>query len=447
MAANNNLGVPVRKAHIALYLNFFRGRCILDENLVAGIFRSEEYAVLPGLFHTGKANLEFLVLLRAYIEFYLALCKEDALAVTLYPPFELCAVYGGEVITVEDLEHAVFKVFGAYAKVLVDVLHLIECGMRITVRVHYAVAAEVLVGRRILSVVSAVGPATFFVVQALVHPVPDKTALEVGVAVELLPHEVHGAVGVTHGVGVLAKDNGAVTEVFSHLLEPLGVRIHGVDEVRIILEHCPLIYHGPVLAILFQGFQELVGLIEVYAVTGLVAKGEDGYAGVVGRAPVHVEGTVNMLCEPFRLVAKGLVQGITHTVAFNVAFVVYVEAKGIAELIELTRLGIVAGADGVDVGLPHEEKVLEDVLLGCIMTGVGVMLMEVHALELDGLAVHEECVDKAAVSVRDLLHLKAAESHVEAGVFPVHPEKEGVQLRSFGAPAANGRDSVGYRCH
>ena len=81
------------------------------------------------------------------------------------------------------------------------------------------------------------------------------------------------------------------------------------------------------------------------------------------------------------------------------------------------------------------------------MTGVGVVFMEIHTLELDWLAVHKEGVDRAAVSVRDLLHLKASESHVEAGVFPVHPEKEGVQLRSFGAPAANGRDSVGYRCH
>ena len=78
------------------------------------------------------------------------------------------------------------------------------------------------------------------------------------------------------------------------------------------------------------------------------------------------------------------------------------------------------------------------------MAGVGVVLVHVHALELDGLPVHEQGLH-VAFPVLDRGDLDAAEAHVEAGVFPVDLQEEGVQLRSFGRPGPHARKGVGGR--
>ena len=82
-------------------------------------------------------------------------------------------------------------------------LNFIEGGMRLPVGVHDAVAAKIGVGAVRVPVVSAVGPAPLFVVQALVHPVPDKAALQLGIGIDGLPLEVQRAGGIAHGMGVL----------------------------------------------------------------------------------------------------------------------------------------------------------------------------------------------------------------------------------------------------
>ncbi len=46
--------------------------------------------------------------------------------------------------------------------------------------------------------------------------------------------------------------------------------------------------------------------------------------------------------------------------------------------------------------------------------------------------------------IGNLYNLQAAEAHVEAGVFPVYPEQEGIQLGRFGRPQAGAGNSVTY---
>ena len=91
---------------------------------------------------------------------------------------------------------------------------LVGAGVRLPVRADEAVAQEVSVAGRVDTVVSAVSPvpAAFSVdlEQALVYPVPDKSALEVVVLVDLLPLEVKRTGGVAHGVGILRRYYGPV---------------------------------------------------------------------------------------------------------------------------------------------------------------------------------------------------------------------------------------------
>ena len=147
-----------------------------------------------------------------------------------------------------------------------------------------------------------------------------------------------------------------------------------------------------------------------------------------------------MLGIPFRLVAQGFGEVVAHAMAFDVGFVVHVETQGVAEFVEFPLLGIVAGADGVNIAKLHELEVFQNVLPGGVVAGIGVVLMQVHSFELDGLSVHQEGLH-LPFPIPDRGNLQAAETHVEAGVFPVHAQQEGVELGGFGAPAADIRQA------
>ena len=151
-----------------------------------------------------------------------------------------------------------------------------------------------------------------------------------------------------------------------------------------------------------------------------------------------------MLGLPGSVVAEGPVQLVAHTMGLDVRLVIDVEAQAVTEFVKLPRLGIVAGPDGVDVRHLHEFQVFQDVLLGLVVAGVGVVLMHVHTLELDRLPVHEQGLH-VTLPVLDGGDFNAAEAHVEAGVFSVDLQEEGVQFRRFGRPGTDVRDTVGDR--
>ena len=131
---------------------------------------------------------------------------------------------------------------------------------------------------------------------------------------------------------------------------------------------------------------------------------------------------------------------------FDIGFVIHIETQGVAELVELPLLGIVAGADGVDIAKLHELQVFQDVLPGGVVAGIGVVLMQVHALEFHGLAVHQEGLH-VLFPVLDGSNLQAAETHMETGVFPVYAQHQGVELGGFGAPAADARKAFHHGFH
>ena len=429
-----------------LHEDFVRGDdgALGEQRQRAGGFRLEEDPVLAAFAELPFRNLhgEFLGTLGRGGEGQLAF--PDRLSVPLEAPADRIVAQILEIEPVLNSVSAFLRGDAGDGDVLVDVLDLIVAGMRVAVRIDDSVAQEVRVGGGVHAVIAAVGPSLLGVVQALVHPVPDESALQMRVGVNLFPLEVEGAGGVAHRVGVFGGDDRPAALLLAHPGEPVGAGVLRDEHVRVPFPFRPFVAHGTVLAVLLQGFQHAVGLVEVHAVAGLVAEGEDGHARIVRRAVVHVQDAVQVLGLPGGVVAEGAVQLVAHAVGLDVRLVIDIEAEAVAELVELPRLRVVAGADGVDVGHLHEFQVLQDVLPGLVVAGVGVVLMHVNALELDGLPVHEQGLH-VAFPVLDGGDLDAAEAHVETGVFPVDLQEEGVQLGRFGRPFPHVRDGVGHR--
>ena len=76
--------------------------------------------------------------------------------------------------------------------------------------------------------------------------------------------------------------------------------------------------------------------------------------------------------------------------ALLVGFVHYVHSIFVAELVPAWVVGVVAGADKVYVSLFHQLQVLAHHGFGQGAAGAGVVLVAVHAFELDHLAVYLE---------------------------------------------------------
>ena len=85
-----------------------------------------------------------------------------------------------------------------------------------------------------------------------------------------------------------------------------------------------------------------------------------------------------------------LAEIVAPAVRLDVGLVVNVKADLVAEFVELPVLRIVAETYRIDIVGLHQLQVLAAKLSRDIMTGSLVMLVDIDALELDRLAVHEE---------------------------------------------------------
>src|SRR5690606_32317902 len=94
-------------------------------------------------------------------------------------------------------------------KELLGTLRLVKGGVRSAIGKHQPVEAELTVVG-LIAKIAAVGPecrAVFrFFRQRLIDPVPDKSALQPGMAAECLPVAGKAAKAVAHRVSILAQD-------------------------------------------------------------------------------------------------------------------------------------------------------------------------------------------------------------------------------------------------
>ena len=129
------------------------------------------------------------------------------------------------------------------------------------------------------------------------------------------------------------------------------------------------------------------GFLDVLPIAGFIAHGPQQHAGVIGVGddpawhPVQHRFLVVRVPHEQGHAALFSVQG-PRAVGFQVRFANDIEAIFVRQLIEARRVGVVAGADGVDVVLLHQAHIPQNVL-----PGHGVTRLRIAVVAVD--AVHE----------------------------------------------------------
>ena len=147
---------------------------------------------------------------------------------------------------------------------------------------------------------------------------------------------------------------------------------------------------------------------------------------------MHTEGVGGV---PVRLVVQAL-RVAAELVGLDVGLVHHINTKLVADLIPTRVVGIVGGADGVEVALLDPEGILLHLLLGHVTAAVGVHLVAVDAPQLSADAIDEE--------LALLAHLDAAEAKLEGACVTVgEGEGSGVKVRRLGSPTGHVLDGAG----
>ena len=170
---------------------------------------------------------------------------------------------------------------------------------------------------------------------------------------------------------------------------------------------------------------------------------------------VHVDSTVHVWLQPFRVVTQctTLAQVVVHTVAFDIGFVIDIDTQFVAKVIELVALRIVAEANSVQVVLLHQFEVLTHQFFGYIVAGFGIMFVDVHPFQLDGLSVDEETYVWFAIFALfiDFLDFETTETYAIRNHFChlvafLQRDEELVEVRMFRSPGLYVRD-FGFKTH
>ena len=283
---------------------------------------------------------------------------------------------------------------------------------------------EVITGAHLLDAI----PEFQRFIDGLVHPVPD-AASDGGIA---LLHRLHVLLeisyGITHGMGILTEEHRLIlsTGVLGH---PVHRGVHLAVEVTVgvasetLAVACPLIMDGTGAV---HAVCHLIAVLEVAAASGFVAQAPHDDAGVVDVAR-H---------EPLDAVAEGRNPGchVRDTLVgmvFEVSLIAAVESVVVEHGIHACIVGIVAGADGIDVVLLHEQDILQHGShrhgTACLRVGV----VPVRTLEHDTPSVDVE--QRTAYLHLTYAHL-GGEGHLIAAVGIALHHMERVEVGKFCRP-------------
>ena len=126
--------------------------------------------------------------------------------------------------------------------------------------------------------------------------------------------------------------------------------------------------------------------IVVHPVTAFVAEAPFDDAGMVAVALHHSCPALDECAAVPRVVADAGVVGV----ALDVRLVDHVHAQFVAEVVEGSVVGVVRGANGGDVVGAHHLEIGADIGRGERLTAVGMMVVAVHTVDPDRLAVHQQ---------------------------------------------------------
>ena len=131
---------------------------------------------------------------------------------------------------------------------------------------------------------------------------------------------------------------------------------------------------------------------DILAVAGFIAERPKAHACVTAVAQNHAARTVyDCLAPGLRAAGHAFA---AHAVTFHVALIHDIKTHLIAQVVKPRRIGIVTGADGVDICLLHQQQILIDPLFGNIPRRIRIEIVTVDALEYKTLIV--EIQDVAA---------------------------------------------------
>ena len=353
----------------------------------------------------------------------------------------------------------------------VDVFVLHKAGVRCPVRIDKAVQAEVAVVLK-FAVVAAVPIHRLSIVSqafvdGVVAPLPDEAAAEGGVflgKIQIL-FEIAGA--VAHGVAVFHKQKRLFRVVVQIVRDFIEARVHAADDVDV--RHVVFAVESSVVGALVGGqprgvclFSPAQSGFESAPVPALIAHGPDKDAGAVavtkdhGADPVHCRlDEIGIVSDPdmspaHALVVVVLVEGErTGAMALVISLVYDVESHRVAELIEPGRIGIVTGADCIEIMSLNHLQIFHSLIDGDDCACERIRFVAVDAPESDRSTVKSQY---------EIPYFNAAEADLFCDDFAPGVHDQGVEDRIFSAPQRGlvhvdgdkpvrfGRDGTGKQC-
>ena len=346
-------------------------------------------------------------------------------------------------------QEAVADRHAVHADLAVDVpvaeAHLLHLRALAAVAVDDAVAAEVAVVR-VLTEVAAVGvarlPEAVLRAHGLVDEVPDEPALEERLLVGVVGVLVQRAGGVAHRVRVLAEDVRLVPVLRKVRADLRRGDVHRAHDVALLREGGnavrALVVHQ---ARVVEGAEQVAHRLNDPAAGGLVAAAPHQHARVILVALIGGVHAVEQDVEPVHPVAGQRVvlrlvpleHLIPDAMGLHIVLVDDVQAQLVAQGVERAVVGIVAGADGIDVVALHRQQVAADHLRACGAAELGAVVVPVDALEHHAPAVelHDAVADLEAAEAHALAHELAGRA-----VRKARGQLQRVQVRVLGAPQA-----------
>ena len=260
--------------------------------------------------------------------------------------------------------------------------------MRFSVGIHQTVDAKVAVGGHILPEVAAVSvelPALCILrQQTLIDPVPDAAALQLRVLVDSVPVVGEAAAAVAHRVRVLAHNERTLLRLAGVAGEVVRRGVHDGHNVGVAVVEGALVLHRAAAVL---GLQPVVGGLVADTVARLVAQRPDNDARVVLVALVHIADTRHRSLLEVSTLRQRLL-AVALRVRLRIGLVNDIQTIVITQVVELRRIGIVAGAYGIDVVGLHQPDILLHTLFGNHVARSWVVLVAVHPADGHRHPVH-----------------------------------------------------------
>ena len=315
--------------------------------------------------------------------------------------------------------HALLRDFSH--DILVIVLDRLELLRGSSVAIHNPVSAEITV-MGLFPMVAAVKEDRFAIPvpgpDGLIQEIPDEAALIAHFLVGVFRILVHGPVGIAHGMGIFTKNERLFRLFFQVLTDFDHRRIHlAVDIRRFRIALIP----GNALVVnracSVQTMEQPADLQDHLSAHGLIAAAPDQDAGMVLVPLDHGIGPVQKNLLPFLpipgqkfcLCDQAFLELLPYAVGFHVILINYIKTKLITQRIQRTLIGIMTGADRVNVVPLHGQQVTPEFVRGHCSAGFRTVIMPVHTLEDDAHSVelHDSVNNlKAPESDPDPGHLK-----------------------------------------